>query len=137
MSLLKRIEQRQGAPAAPPGARAAAGGEDQASKLAELRMRRTAPPGTAGAAAGGQGGVGDIKKRVQDRLMSEIPPNMDMTRTAEVRKMIEDLYEPILAEEGLVLNRAERSRLFDAIVSEILGFGPGEVWLGGRKGSDS
>ncbi len=129
MSLLKRIEQRQGAPAAPPGAPAAAGGEDQASKLAELRMRRTAPPGTAGAAAGGQGGVGDIKKRVQDRLMSEIPPNMDMTRTAEVRKMIEDLYESILAEEGLVLNRAERSRLFDAIVSEILGFGPVEFLL--------
>src|SRR3989304_3943004 len=127
MSLLKRIGQGQGAPAPPPGgpapAASPAGGEDQASKLAECRRRTTTLPGSGGAPGGG-GGVGDIKKRVQDRLMSEIPPNMDMTRTAEVRKMIEDLYESILAEEGLVLNRAERSRLFDAIVSEILGFGP-------------
>jgi len=132
MSLLKRIGQGQGAPAPPPGGPAPvaspAGGEDQASKLAELRRRTTALPGSGGAPGGG-GGVGDIKKRVQDRLMSEIPPNMDMSRTAEVRKMIEDLYETILAEEGIVLNRAERSRLFDAIVSDILGFGPIEMLL--------
>ena len=132
MSLLKRIGQGQGAPAPPPGGPAPvaspAGGEDQASKLAELRRRTTALPGSGGAPGGG-GGVGDLKKRVQDRLMSEIPPNMDMSRTAEVRKMIEDLYETILAEEGIVLNRAERSRLFDAIVSDILGFGPIEMLL--------
>ncbi len=135
MSLLKRIGQGQGAPAPPPGApvsaapaAAPAGGEDQASKLAELRRRTTALPGSGGAPGGG-GGVADIKKRVQDQLMSEIPPNMDMSRTAEVRKMIQDLYETILAQEGIVLNKAERSRLFDAIVSDILGFGPIEALL--------
>ena len=41
MSLLKRIEQRQGTPGQPaapqPGGGSAPGGEDQASKLAELR----------------------------------------------------------------------------------------------------
>lgn len=138
MGLLKRIEQRQGAPApqpsaAPPAAGGhgapAGGGDDQASKLAELRMRRAAPPGSSVSAQGATAGGVDLKKRVQDRLMSEMPPNMDMSKTAEVRKMIEDLYETILSEEGIVLNRAERTRLFDSIVSEILGFGPLELLL--------
>jgi len=46
-----------------------------------------------------------------------------MARTADIRRTIEDLYETILAEEGIVLSRAERKRLFDQIVSEILGLG--------------
>jgi pilus assembly protein CpaF len=54
---------------------------------------------------------------------------MDISRTAEVRKTIEDLYENILAEEGIVLSRTERKRLFDQIVSEILGLGPLEPLL--------
>jgi pilus assembly protein CpaF len=140
MGLLKRIGQNTpaspGVPAAPAPAAGghgtpapSGGGEDQASKLAELRMRRAAPPGATGGAPGAPAVVSDIKKRVQDKLMAEMPPNMDMSRTAEVRKMIEDLYETILADEGIVLNRQERARLFDSIVSEILGFGPLEILL--------
>src|SRR5688572_17472114 len=126
MSLLKRIEQGQsnnnsnnnnnaaGAPSGPsqPGA-------DQASKLAELRMRRAAPPAP-GAATGAGGGVVDLKSRVQNKLLGQLDPSMDISRTADVRRTIEDLYETILAEEGIVLSRAERKRLFDQIVSEIL-----------------
>ena len=134
MSLLKRIEQGQAPaqqPAATPGG--PAGGnlqQDQASKLAELRMRRAAPPMPGGATAGaGGGGVVDLKARVQNKLLSQIDPNMDMSRTADIRRTIEDLYETILAEEGIVLSRAERKRLFDQIVSEILGLGPLEPLL--------
>ena len=133
MSLLKRIENRQGpgqpgAAGSPPSQPPAAGGEETASKLAELRMRRVAPP-TGGAAAGGTGGLVDLKVRVQNKLLSELDPSMDITRSAEVRKTIEDLYENILAEEGIVLSRTERKRLFDSIVSEILGLGPLEPLL--------
>ncbi len=132
MSLLKRIEQRQGTPSQPaapqPGGGAPPGGEDQASKLAELRMKRSAPPpGSAQGAAGSA--VVDLKSRIQNKLLSELDPSMDISRTAEVRKTIEDLYENILAEEGIVLSRAERKRLFDQIVSEILGLGPLEALL--------
>ncbi|MBP7692788.1 MAG: CpaF family protein [Anaerolineales bacterium] len=91
-------------------------------------MRRVAPP-TGGAAAGGTGGLVDLKVRVQNKLLSELDPSMDITRSAEVRKTIEDLYENILAEEGIVLSRTERKRLFDSIVSEILGLGPLEPLL--------
>jgi pilus assembly protein CpaF len=127
MSLLKRIEQRQGS-TTPAGPTPTGGGnEDQASKLAELRMKRTAPPTPGGGSGGGSGA--DLKTRVQNRLLSELDPSMDITRTAEVRKTIEDLYETILAEEGIVLSRTERKRLFDQIVSEILGLGPLESLL--------
>jgi pilus assembly protein CpaF len=127
MSLLKRIEQRQGASASTGTPAPPASGEDQASKLAELRMKRTAPPLPGVAAAPGSGA--DLKSRVQNRLLSELDPAMDISRTAEVRKTIEDLYETILAEEGIVLSRTERKRLFDQIVSEILGLGPLEPLL--------
>jgi pilus assembly protein CpaF len=131
MSLLKRIEQGQATNSqpAPPatGQPPAPGGGDQASKLAELRMRRAAPPAP-GIAQGGAGAV-DLKSRVQNKLLSQLDPSMDVTRTADVRRAIEDLYETILAEEGIVLSRAERKRLFDQIVSEILGLGPIEPLL--------
>lgn len=136
MSLLKRIEQGQSQqPSAQPGgggsggAPAAGGGQDQASKLAELRMRRAAPPVPGAAAGSGAGSYVDLKTRVQNKLLAELDPSMDISRTAEVRKTIEDLYETILAEEGIVLSRAERKRLFDQIVSEILGLGPLELLL--------
>ncbi|MBN2085662.1 MAG: CpaF family protein [Anaerolineales bacterium] len=54
---------------------------------------------------------------------------MDVGRTAEVRRTIEELFENILAEEAIALSRAEKKRLFEAIVAEILGFGPLEPLL--------
>ena len=127
MSLLKRIEQGQQSSSNAQGAQGPAQPGDQASKLAELRMRRAAPP--APGAATGNAGVVDLKSRVQNKLLSQLDTSMDISRTAEVRRTIEDLYETILAEEGIVLSRAERKRLFDQIVSEILGLGPLETLL--------
>src|SRR6187455_743644 len=118
MSLLKRIEQGQSAsppsqtPPPQPGAPAPSNNQqDNASKLAELRMRRAAPP-LPGVAPGGSGGVG-MKCRVQNKLLSQLDPSRDISRTGAVRRPIEDLYETILAEEGIVPSRAHRKRLFD------------------------
>lgn len=134
MSLLKRIGQSgaqqssgSGSPPASSGGGGGGGaGGDSGSKLAELRMRRTEAPA-------GQTAVKDtyfdLKTRVQNKLLQQLDPSMDVTRTAEVRKTIEDLYETILNEENLVLSRAEKKRLFDQIVAEILGFGPLESLL--------
>lgn len=66
----------------------------------------------------------DLKNRVQVKLLAELDPNMDVTKTAQVRQVIQQLFEQILNEEGIVLSRPERSRLFDQITAEILGFGP-------------
>jgi pilus assembly protein CpaF len=53
-----------------------------------------------------------------------LDPSMDITRTDEVRRTIQDLFEQILAEENIVLSRPERARLFEQIAAEILGLGP-------------
>jgi pilus assembly protein CpaF len=119
VSLLKRIEQGQSNTPQQ---------EDlSASRLAELRSRR--PAGQAAAQTGTRDAYFDLKTRVQNKLLGELDPSMDVNRTAEVRRTIEDLFENILAEESIALSRAEKKRLFEAIVAEILGFGPLEPLL--------
>ncbi|HNT73403.1 MAG TPA: CpaF family protein [Anaerolineae bacterium] len=71
----------------------------------------------------------DLKTRVQNRLIAEMDPSMDVTRTNEVRQTIRSMYEAILQEESIVLGRKEREALFEQIVAEILGLGPLEPLL--------
>jgi pilus assembly protein CpaF len=122
MSLLKRIEQggssSGGQPSSGSGAQGGGGGEG--SRLSSLQSRRVNAPITSPQA----GSYFDLKVRVQNKLLSELDPSMDITRTDEVRRTIQDLFEQILAEENIVLSRPERARLFEQIAAEILGFGP-------------
>ena len=116
MSLLKRIEQgRNGQP--PSGQTPTPGGQ---SNLISSQTRRVIPPGVSGQ----KDTYTDLKTRVQNRLLSELDPSMDITRVNEVRSTIQDLFEQVLAEENIVLSRPERQRLFEQISAEILGFGP-------------
>ena len=117
MSLLKRIEQGQGGSS---GQSSGNQGGDNNSRLSSLQSRRVNAPITSPQA----GSYFDLKTRVQNKLLSELDPSMDITRTDEVRKTILDLFEQILAEENIVLSRPERARLFEQIAAEILGFGP-------------
>ncbi len=71
----------------------------------------------------------DLKTRVQNRLVAELDPSMDVSQTAEVRQTIREMYDAILEEERIVLSRVERERLFEQIVAEILGLGPLEPLL--------
>jgi pilus assembly protein CpaF len=66
----------------------------------------------------------DLKTRVQTKLLSELDPSVDVTKVAEVKKTIQDLFEQILLEENFILSRSEKTRLFEQISAEILGFGP-------------
>ena len=66
----------------------------------------------------------DLKNLVQNKLLSELNPSMDIKQIGEVRKTILELYEQILEEENIILSRTERTRLFEQIAAEILGFGP-------------
>src|SRR5512138_3270852 len=122
MSLLKRIEQGQngqsGTPSTPGGS-GGAGGSDS-SRLSSLQSRRVSAPITSPQA----GSYFDLKTRVQNKLLAELDPSTDITRTDEVRKTIQELFEQILTEENIVLSRPERARLFEQIAAEILGLGP-------------
>ena len=121
MSLLKRIEQGQGGSSSsgqPSDSQGGGGGEG--SRLSSLQARRVNAPITSPQA----GSYFDLKVRVQNKLLSEMDPSMDITRTDDVRRTIQDLFEQILAEENIVLSRPERARLFEQIAAEILGLGP-------------
>jgi pilus assembly protein CpaF len=131
MSLLRRIEQGQGgsqqdgstsnSPAPQQSGDGKSGGGDS-SRLSSLQARRVSAPVTSPQA----GSYFDLKTRVQNKLLAEIDPSMDVSRTDEVRRTIQGLFEQILAEENIVLSRPERARLFEQIAAEILGLGPEE-----------
>ena len=118
MSLLKRIEQGQGGNVSGGSSDNQGGGEN--SRLSSLQARRVNAPITSPQA----GSYFDLKTRVQNKLLSELDPSMDITRTEDVRRTIQDLFEQILAEENIVLSRPEKARLFEQIAAEILGLGP-------------
>jgi pilus assembly protein CpaF len=120
MSLLKRIEQGQGGSSSGGSSSENQGGSGESSRLSSLQARRVNAPITSPQA----GSYFDLKTRVQNKLLSELDPSMDITRTDEVRRTIQDLFEQILAEENIVLSRPERARLFEQIAAEILGLGP-------------
>lgn len=120
MSLLKRIERTQ-----QPGDRDSKSGETPSSirpKPADLQRRR-APT------VQNRDAFKDLKERIQDKLIAELDPAMDVSRTDEVRQTIQDLFDQILTQENIILARTERERLFEGIVAEILGFGPLETLL--------
>lgn len=114
MSLLKRIEQSQGSD----------GNEseqdDSSSRLGNLEARRVSPPRKSGQ----DETYADLKVRVQNRLLAELDPSIDVSEVDKVRGTIRELFEQILSEESIVLSRQEKHRLFEQISAEILGFGP-------------
>jgi pilus assembly protein CpaF len=120
MSILKRIEQGQSGISMEQGESGSSGSGSDSSRLSSLQARRVTAPNAAPQA----GTYFDLKTRVQNRLLAELDPGMDITKTEEVRKTIQSLFEQILSEENIVLSRPERARLFEQISAEILGLGP-------------
>jgi pilus assembly protein CpaF len=130
MSLLRRIESAR--PAADNGAMANAnlpvavpGGSGQIPptggsladgprKLAHVPLREN---------------FRDAKFRIQQRVISDLDPKLDLANQIEVRREIEDTFSKALDEEGLALTRAERARMLEQITDEIVGLGPLEPLL--------
>src|SRR6187431_1281281 len=136
MSLLKRIE------------RARPGGEGEPQVPAAPQTTPVPSPGGGQPTPppSGPGGAGttsrpflgamparesfrEAKYRVQNRLINELDPKLDLTNQVEVRRQIEELFGKIADEEGLALTRAERVRMLEQITDEILGLGPLEPLL--------
>jgi len=132
MSLLRRIESARPAadggvlpppnvpvpvPGAPPAASAGVpppGAAAAARKLAQVPLRET---------------FRDAKFRIQQRVISDLDPKLDLTNQIEVRREIEETFSRALEEEGLALTRAERARMLEQITDEIVGLGPLEPLL--------
>jgi len=117
MSLLRRIEQGQGGQIPE---------EDQnQSSLMGLQSRRVPPPGVSSQSET----YFDLKTRVQNRLLAELDPTIDISQVGVVRGTIRELFEQILSEEHIVLSRQEKHRLFEQISADVLGLGPLQTLL--------
>jgi len=71
----------------------------------------------------------DTKFRIQQRVISDLDPKLDLSNQIEVRRQIEEIFSKVVEEEGLALTRAERMRMLEQITDEIIGLGPLEPLL--------
>jgi pilus assembly protein CpaF len=71
----------------------------------------------------------DLKMRVQNRLISELDPKLDLSNTVKVRQQVEEVFNAVLDSESVVLSRTERAKMFESIAADIMGFGPLEELL--------
>lgn len=126
MSLLKRMGDKSDK-----GEKSKDGGGDDDKRRAAARRAAMARRKSAGDGRKGGGGdnYSDLKLRIQNKLLAELDPNMDVSKKDEVRRQIQDLFNAILAEENMLLSKTERERLFESIVADILGLGPLEALL--------
>lgn len=115
MSILKRIQGDQ--TPTPGGSSKVPGTPPSSAGMPPRRVGAPSMPTT-------QDTYQDLKVRVQNKLLSNLDSNMDVTRVAEVRRTIQELFEQILNEENIVLSRPEKARMYEQIAAEILGFGP-------------
>jgi len=150
MSLLKRIERARPAADAAEGLEVAEPPNQNAPALAGTPESATpnvpsapkggqvVPPPPAPTTGGNRSFLGSLparesfreaKYRVQNRLINELDPKLDLSNQVEVRQQIEELFAKIADEEGLALTRAERVRMLEQITDEILGLGPLEPLL--------
>src|ERR1044071_4807491 len=117
MSLLKRI----GGTTSP---------TDHGSAATRPGIQRPESPRHAGPARDNEENTfADIRMRVQNKLICELDPKLDLANAAKVRQQVEDIFNTILDSENIVLTRSERARMFESIAADILGFGPLEVLL--------
>jgi pilus assembly protein CpaF len=119
MSLLKRIEKAGQPPT--PGAPAVPTAPAATPTPDELR-RRQAP-------ATPHDSYSELKTKLQQKIVAELDPKIDLSKQDQVRRTIEEMFNTFLTQEEVVLARAERARLFEEILSEVLGLGPLEKLL--------
>ena len=148
MSLLKRIESARpaadmaapNAPVLPPPA-GPQNGDEPPSKASGQVPSPIAPPTQSGSNGNGstsgrmlaqvplRESFRDAKFRIQQRVISDLDPKLDLANQVEVRREIEEAFGRALDGEGLALTRAERTRMLEQITDEIVGLGPLEPLL--------
>jgi pilus assembly protein CpaF len=126
MSLLRRIESArpgaEGTVALPPTSVQApsANGSNPLPATPQSRMMSQVPV---------RESFRDTKFRIQQRVISDLDPKLDLSNQVEVRRQIEEIFSKAVDEEGLALTRAERVRMLEQITDEIVGLGPLEPLL--------
>jgi pilus assembly protein CpaF len=123
MSLLKRLEHGNAAPAAPAAHSAGDAQTAPASPPEQPPFRPSPIPSQATEAQR------SLKDRVKRKLIAELDPSLDTAMVDEVRLRLKSLFDQIIEAENLVLTRAEKERLFEELAADVIGFGPIEPLL--------
>jgi pilus assembly protein CpaF len=79
--------------------------------------------------SGSNGQHAALRERVQQKLVAELSPTVATSNVVEVRRALERIFSETLAEEKILLSRAERAELFEQVVADVLGYGPLERLL--------
>ncbi|HAJ37742.1 MAG TPA: type II secretion system protein E [Chloroflexi bacterium] len=90
---------------------------------------RFRPTGVPGERTNGNAAYAQLRDRIQQRLLAELNPAATRGDTAEVRQVVERLFNETLVELGLPMSRIERNDIFDQLLADILGLGPLEALL--------
>jgi pilus assembly protein CpaF len=72
--------------------------------------------------------LGQVKARIQRQLIAELGPEANLNST-EGRREVETLLNELVEAAGLPLPRMERTRLLEAVIAEVLAYGPIEPLL--------
>jgi pilus assembly protein CpaF len=70
-----------------------------------------------------------IRERMQQRLLAEVNPAINAGNPAEMRRALERIFNEIIVDYDLAVSRSERNEIYEAIVADILGYGPIESLL--------
>lgn len=62
----------------------------------------------------------ELRQRIQEKISPKLVSTLDPTASDQVKQHLRDPYDQILGQENIILSRAERERLFERIVSDIL-----------------
>src|SRR5437867_3137542 len=66
----------------------------------------------------------DVRVRIQTHIINNLDPRIDLSDGRLVKSSIEEMFNKLIDEEGVVVTRVERQRMLEQILDEILGFGP-------------
>ncbi len=90
---------------------------------------RFRPGNLPGERVNGNTAYAQLRDRIQQRLLAELNPAATRGDNAEVRQVVERLFNETLVELGLPMSRIERNDIFDQLLADILGLGPLETLL--------
>jgi pilus assembly protein CpaF len=93
------------------------------------QREQEAPVATLQAIGGISHDVYQIRDRVQRKLLAETEGQVNLEQQAQMRTLIENLFNQVLAEENLLYTRSNRTKLLDWVIADILGYGPIEPLL--------
>jgi pilus assembly protein CpaF len=102
---------------------------DQLNALTRDIRRAATRPAAQRRQADGDATLSEIKNLVQEKLVNELDPRLDMNNKAQVYRQVEEIFNGILDSENIVLSRSERAQMLKSIANDMLGLGPLEGLL--------